>query len=82
MPTVLIKDGFRFHFYSHEGTEPPHVHVQYGRATVKFWLSPVVLASVQGMKVKDLSSAMKIVKGNEKLFKDKWNEFFKTTQRR
>ena len=77
MPTLLMKNGFRFFFYSQEGNEPPHVHVQYGRATAKFWLNPVNLASVQGMKVKDMSSASKLVKEHEKLFKEKWNEYFK-----
>jgi len=30
MPTVLRIEGFRFHFYSDEGNEPPHIHVEYG----------------------------------------------------
>lgn len=77
-----MPDGFRFYFYSQEGNEPAHIHVQYGKATAKFWLAPVNLASVQGMKAKDLSSAMKITKENEKKFKDKWDEFFKTSKRR
>jgi hypothetical protein len=27
MPTVFTKEGFRFHFYSNERNEPPHIHV-------------------------------------------------------
>ena len=27
MPTVLRIGPFRFHFYSDEGNEPPHIHV-------------------------------------------------------
>ncbi len=27
MPTVLKIDGFRFHFYSDEGNEPSHIHI-------------------------------------------------------
>ncbi len=27
MPTVLKIGSFRFHFYSDEGNEPPHIHV-------------------------------------------------------
>jgi hypothetical protein len=28
MPTLLRIGSFRFHFYSDEGSEPPHVHVR------------------------------------------------------
>lgn len=28
MPTILRLLGFRFFFYSNEGTEPAHVHVE------------------------------------------------------
>jgi hypothetical protein len=30
MPTVLVVDGFRFFFFSNEGFEPPHIHVEKG----------------------------------------------------
>ncbi len=29
MPTVLRVGGYRFHFYSNEGTEPSHVHIRH-----------------------------------------------------
>jgi hypothetical protein len=32
MPTILRKDGFRFFFFSREGTEPPHIHVEQAEA--------------------------------------------------
>ena len=35
MPTVLRLDGYRFHFYSHEPNEPPHVHVDKKRLLVE-----------------------------------------------
>ncbi|MCK4624971.1 MAG: DUF4160 domain-containing protein [Phycisphaerae bacterium] len=28
MPTVLRKSGYRFFFFSLEGFEPPHIHVE------------------------------------------------------
>ena len=40
MPTVLREEGYRFYFYSHEPNEPPHVHVDKGGSTAKFWLEP------------------------------------------
>ena len=36
MPTVLVVDGHRFFFYSNEGTEPPHIHVETGEHTASF----------------------------------------------
>jgi len=47
MPTVLRVSGYRFFFYSLEGTEP-HVHVEHGDNVAKFWLEPVDLRSRHG----------------------------------
>jgi hypothetical protein len=41
MPTVLRVEGFRFFFYSKEGNEPAHVHVEHQENRAKFWLFPV-----------------------------------------
>ena len=30
MPTVLVVEGYRFFFFSNEGFEPPHIHVEKG----------------------------------------------------
>ncbi len=42
MPTVLLRDGFRFFFYSAEGNEPEHIHITKGDAIGKIWLSPAL----------------------------------------
>ena len=44
MPTVLRLRSFRFHFYSDERNEPPHIHVAVPDGECKFWLEPVRLA--------------------------------------
>jgi hypothetical protein len=44
MPTVLRLLNWRFHFYSDEGSEPAHIHVDTGDGECKFWLAPVRLA--------------------------------------
>ncbi|MEK7733539.1 MAG: DUF4160 domain-containing protein, partial [Planctomycetota bacterium] len=44
MPTVLRIGSFRFHFYSDEGSEPPHIHVETPDGECKFWLDPIRLA--------------------------------------
>ncbi len=50
MPTILRVGGFRFHFYSDEGTEPPHIHVRSADGECKFWLDPVGLARNRGIE--------------------------------
>lgn len=78
MPTVLKIDGFRLFFYSDEGNEPVHIHVQYQSATAKFWITPaVLLVNNFGLKSSDLSKAAKIVEKNKTLIEDKWNEYFR-----
>ena len=49
MPTVLRLSSFRFHFYSDEGNEPPHIHVATPEGECKFWLDPVRLARNKGV---------------------------------
>ncbi len=44
MPTVLRIGNWRFHFYSDEDGEPPHIHVATPDGECKFWLAPVRLA--------------------------------------
>ncbi len=53
MPTVLRLFNWRFHFYSDEGQEPPHIHVRTPDGECKFWLSPVRLAKLEGVKPVD-----------------------------
>jgi hypothetical protein len=45
VPTVLRVGPYRFFFYGNEGVEPPHVHVEAGGKSAKFWLQPVALAT-------------------------------------
>lgn len=75
MPTVLRLLGFRFHFYSDEGSEPPHIHVDAGDGECKFWLSPVELARNRGMSPPDVRKAERLVYENQLLFLEKYREF-------
>lgn len=76
MPTVLRLSGWRFHFYSDEGTEPPHIHVDAGDGACKFWLGPVRLARSENVKPVDLRKMEAIVAQNESYFLEKWHDFF------
>ncbi|MDH4468361.1 MAG: DUF4160 domain-containing protein [Bacteriovoracaceae bacterium] len=78
MPTILMIDGYRFFFYSADGVEPPHVHIEHGDGKAKFWLLPVVLASSYKMKAPELKKAQELTQKHNQKILEKWNEFFST----
>ena len=76
MPTIYRYKGFRFHFFSGEGCEPPHVHVRRGEDNCKFWLQPVDLAYNDGMKPHELTELQRVVDEHREEFLRKWHEYF------
>ena len=77
MPTVLLINGFRFFFYSNEGSEPVHIHVSKGDAEGKIWLhTQMEIAYMEGFTPAEIKDIEKIVKEKIELFKQKWNEYF------
>lgn len=74
MPTVLRLLNWRFHFYSNEGHEPPHIHVRAGDGECKFWLSPVRLARVDGVRAVEVRRMEVAVIEHEAFFLEKWHE--------
>ena len=76
MPTVLRIEGFRFHFYSNEGQEPPHVHVEKGDAAAKAWLQPVTIAYSYGFSPAELRRIREIAFEHQTAFVERWNEHF------
>lgn len=76
MPKVLEKQGFRFFFFSGEGQEPPHIHVEHGDKVAKYWLQPVELASSEGFRAHELSKLRMLVIEHRNLFLEKWHEHF------
>ena len=75
MPTVLRSGPYRLYFYSHEPNEPPHIHVDRGEASCKFWLTPVALASNLGFRPKELRTIESIVIANLSSLKAAWQKF-------
>lgn len=76
MPTVLKLKGYRFFFFSLEGNEPAHIHIEYGDNVAKFWLKPVNLASSYGFRSHELAKIRVLVVEHNALFLEKWHEFF------
>jgi hypothetical protein len=67
---------FRFFFFSNEGNEPPHIHVESGDHYAKFWLEPVQLAKSLGYNARELNEIRNLVLENTSLFKERWHEHF------
>ena len=74
MPTVLRLGSYRFHFYSDEGNEPPHIHVATPDGECKFWLDPVRLARNKGVPPAGLREIEKLVFEHQTLLKRKYDE--------
>ena len=76
MPTVLRDKGYRFFFFSLEGNEPPHIHIEQAERFAKFWLNPVSLAKSRGFRSGELLEIQNIVEDNRDMFVERWNEHF------
>jgi len=76
MPTIRRSGPYRFFFFSNEGLEPPHVHVQRDRRLAKFWISPVALASSTGFSAPELNQIARLVAESRDDFEEIWREFF------
>ena len=76
MPTVLRIAGFRFFFYSKEGTEPPHIHIEQDDDVTKFWLEPVELASSYSFSAREINQIRKLVVENQAQLLKAWHDYF------
>ncbi len=76
MPTVLRHDGHRLFFFSNEGSESPHIHVETAEKYAKFWLNPVTLVRSVGYSARELRQLRELVEENRDLLEKKWHEHF------
>ena len=76
MPTVLIWNGYRFYFFSNEGQEPPHIHVDRAENSVKFWLDPVSVARNYGFSQREVRALEVKVREERERFVEAWNVYF------
>jgi hypothetical protein len=67
--------GHRCFFYSLEGMEAPHVHVERDQ-TAKFWLDPVRLAGSRGFRPTELNRIRALVIEHRETFKEAWRGHF------
>ena len=79
MPIVFRYKGFRFFFYSNEGSprEPLHIHARGGAGEAKFWLKPhVQVAGSEGLDARLLRELAGVVAARTDLIEEAWNEHF------
>ena len=76
MPTVLRLSGYRFFFFSGEGSEPPHIHVESAENYAKFWLDPVALARSVGYNAVELGRLRRLVVEHRDMFVERWYGHF------
>jgi Domain of unknown function (DUF4160) len=74
MPLVLRVKGYRFFFFSSEGQEPPHIHVEQAERYAKFLPKPVALARSRGFRTGEIAEIQRIVEEHRALFEERWHE--------
>jgi len=81
VPTAHSERGYRFFFYSDEGSprEPRHVHVVRGSGTAKVWLDPTpVLDRSHGMSRGELRELIGIIMDHADELRGAWDDHFRS----
>jgi hypothetical protein len=76
MPTVFQVRPYRLFFYSADGGEPPHIHIERDDRIAKYWLSPVRLGRSSGFSARDLRDIERIVAERETALLEAWHDYF------
>jgi hypothetical protein len=76
VPTVLRRGPYRLFFYSNEGYEHPHIHVQRDRKIAKVWLDPTRLATSGGFSPVETGEIERNVEAEREMLLEAWHDFF------
>lgn len=76
MPVVFRKGRYRVFFFSNEGHEPMHIHVESDDQHAKFWLEPIALANSVGYRAQELNEIRRLILVHVALCKRRWHEHF------
>jgi len=74
VPVVLRADGYRFFFFSREGLEPRHIHVEQAERYAKFWLEPIELVESRGFRSQELRKLHNLIEQHREQFIVAWDE--------
>ena len=76
MPEVMRTRGYRFFFFSQEGNEPRHIHVERAGNYAKFWLSSIAVAKPRGFRGHELREVHKLIEESRSAFILSWDAHF------
>ena len=80
MPTVLLVNGWRFHFFTNEENEPIHIHCEKGEKKCKYWLDVDTMEIREEfsriMSSRDSREVKEILLQNFVEIVQEWNKFF------
>jgi len=76
VPTVFRVGPYRFFFFSNEGFEPPHVHVEVADGYAKLWVEPVAFAEAHRLNAKQMRDIRQILRDRRAEILEAWNEHF------
>ena len=76
MPTVLRLGSYRFFFYANDLGQPPHVHVEAGDRSAKFWLEPIRLQRSSGFRPVELQRMRRMIEQHHEHLVRSWHEYF------
>jgi hypothetical protein len=76
MPTIMSIGPYRFFFSSSDGSEPPHIHVEFEGKVAKFWLDPVELAKTGRVPNHELRRIERLVIEHQAELVEAWNVYF------
>jgi hypothetical protein len=77
LPTVLRWRSYKAFFYSNEGHEPPHVHVESNGREAKFWLDPIEEAANRGFTAAEIRAIAGMLKVSRLQLMSAWKEHFR-----
>ena len=76
MPTVLRVGAYRFFFYAGDRDEPPHIHVERGDNTAKYWLDPVMFQDSHGFSRSEIRQVERLIEEHLESLMRGWHEYF------
>jgi hypothetical protein len=79
MPVLLRLKGYRFYFYSQDSGAPPHVHVDQGGRSAKFWIESQTVVRNRRFTPLELREIARIISDHRLDFLRSWNDYFEDT---
>ena len=76
MPTVLRHGPYRLYFYSNDGDEPLHVHVERDGDVAKLWVDPVRVQRSGGFSRTEILRITRVVRDHREQIMEAWDDHF------